>query len=506
MSQTSNLPKKRAFKPRKNQPLVSALLLNRDISRSALLQQEDLDICIASMEMLMFNSINLLTQVSNYPKRHILDLWHRVVSGSIGNRLLYRGKSLMIPEICDIPEDGEIAKLKEKPLDYRADDNDDADGDEDAEDAEEDSVATKSMPSDVWKKLAEDHFLSYGAILLKASLQEQTSVEFLRLIRSLGLSREMYTQIVLDTVAIACNDDGYEDYIGLADRAMLLACKTSLTEKETEESVYIADAMCYIEQELEADPVGLYGALKASKAYLAQHQKLADAISTSYLRLVVKNAQQRKQAGESHSPDDDRQNGVFGLIRSIRMYDHRTGARFATYAGYWIRQAIRFHAKLQINMIRQPKSLWDSYNKVERARRVLEKQSPDKRQVTYKDLASETGLSIKQIEKIYTRVQTAQVRSLDFSMEGNDASESFTLKEVTPEGELLQDTGEDVSSKVLQSLGQLLQRLPDEEARVVSLRYGLLDHLVGDDMSLTAITKERIRQLITANIHSTQNT
>lgn len=444
----------------------------------------------------MFNSINLLTQVSNYPKRHILDLWHRVVSGSIGNRLLYRGKSLVIPDVDNIPEEGEVTKLKEKPLEYM-------EADEDVEE-DEDVEVTKSIPSDVWKKLAEEHFLSYGAVLLKASLQEPTSTEFIRLIRSLNLSREMYTQIVLDTVAIACNDEGYEDYIGLADRAMVLACQPQ-SEEETTEYEYVTSAMRKIEQDLEADPIGLYGALKASKAYLAQHQKLADAISTSYLRLVVKNAQQRKQSGESHSPDDDRQNGVFGLIRSIRMYDHRTGARFATYAGYWIRQAIRFHAKLQINMIRQPKSLWDSYNKVERARRILEKQSPDKRQVTYKDLADETGLSLKQIEKIYTRVQTSQVRSLDFSMEGNDASESFTLKEVTPFGDF-QESSEDVSSKVLKSLGQLLQRLPDEEARVVSLRYGLLDHLVGEDLSLQAITQERIRQLITANMLNIQNT
>jgi len=456
------------------------------------LQQEDLDICVASMELLMFRSIHLLAQVSTYPRRHVLELWHRVVSGSIGNRLLYRGTPLSIPDEEEVEEKLET---EESILEEDA---------EEVNEEEDEEEEKKRISSDVWKRIAEERFMSYGAVLLKASLSKQHPDDFIRLLRSLNLSREMYTQIVTDALALT-EDDDYGDYCGLAERSSYLTCLQAPTDSEVNESIHINRRMHEIERALGADPLCLYGVLRAIKAYYSQHQAFAETISTAYLRLVVKNAQQRKIAGESQSPDDDRQNGVFGLIRAIRMYDHRTGARFATYAGYWIRQAIRFHAKLQINMIRQPKSLWDSYNKVEKARRTLEKSRPEEKSpVTNDDLSEATGLSLKQIEKIYTRVKTAQVRSLDFSMEGTEASETFTLKDVTPlDG---QDETDELSSKVLTRISQLLLRLPEDESRVVALKFGLLDHLVGEDMDLKSIAKERIRQLVAANLMQEQTT
>lgn len=484
-------------KRKRTQPLISTLLLNRDISRSALLQQEDLDVCVASMELLVFKSLHLLTQVSGYPRKHILELWHRVVSGSIGNRLLYRGTPLIIPDPEDLDEiifkNGDVEILEDQK---EEDDEDDGLVDDDEADEEEDDEEkpTPVKSSEAWKKVAEERFMTYGAVLLKASLLKQDTDDFIRLLRSLNLSREMYTQVITDALHLA-EDDQYGDYCGLVDRASILNSKISLSDSEINESIYINRRMYEIETNLEADPLLLYGVLKTIKTYFEQHQVVADMISTAYLRLVVKNAQQRKVAGESQSPDDDRQNGVFGLLRAIGMYDHRTGARFATYAGYWIRQAIRFHAKLQINMIRQPKSLWDSYNRVEKTRRTLVKSNPEKGEISYKELAKSAGLSVKQVEKIYTRVKTSQVRSLDFSMEGGE-TETFTLKDVTP----LEEEDEVMSEKVIARISQLLQRLPEEESLVVALRFGLLDHLAGEEMDLESIAKERIRQLVAADL------
>jgi RNA polymerase sigma factor (sigma-70 family) len=460
-------------------PLVSSLLLNRDISKCPTLEQEDLDVCVAAMEALVFRSIHLLMQVSDYPQQQVLALWHRVVSGSVGSRLLYRSEPLSLPEPENMPEESGASLALSRVKGSSG----------------EPSRSSERLSS-TWKQEAEQRFMSYGVRVLKESLGDGSSDTLVRTLRRAGLSREMYTQIIIDALDEA-KDEKYKDYCGLVDRAALLQGE-DVTQEQLNELVDINRRMHEIEQRLGADPCFLYGALQLIKFNMRQHTKLADRIGTAYLRLVVKNAQQRNVAGESQSPDDDRQNGVFGLIRAIRMYDHRTGARFAAYASYWIRQAIRYRAKLQTNLIRQPNSLWDSYNKLERARRELERKHPEKGQVTYQALSKATGMSLKQIEKVYTRVNTAQVRSLDFTMEGSEASDAFTLQDVTANFDEDEDS-DTISKTLLSRIGQLIQELPEDEARVVALRFGLLDHLASGSIDRDLVASERIRQLVAAS-------
>ena len=70
--------------------------------------------------------------------------------------------------------------------------------------------------------------------------------------------------------------------------------------------------------------------------------------------------------------------------------------------------------------------------------------------------------------------------------------------------DIQEETVEEVPEKVLDRISQLLQRLPEEEAKVIALRYGLLDHLVGDDLDVNSIMRERIRQILAASRQQTQ--
>src|SRR5579885_1260170 len=148
------------------------------------------------------------------------------------------------------------------------------------------------------------------------------------------------------------------------------------------------------------------------KANAARHEvkKIRDLVLGSYLRLVFKLA--HSLSNNYSQLLDNFQNGASGLLRAISYYDHTSGSRFASYATWWIRQAILLHLKLEANLIRLPIGVWQNYAFLERVR----KKTQHNQDIDTEQLSQASGYSEEQLMNIYDSVSAnQQIYSLDMS-------------------------------------------------------------------------------------------
>ena len=159
------------------------------------------------------------------------------------------------------------------------------------------------------------------------------------------------------------------------------------------------------------------------------------------------------------------QEGIFGLIRATEKFDWRRGFKFSTYATCWIRQAIQRGIENKARTIRVPTNIAQRERKIQRTRRALETKLG--RDPTDEEIAEQAELPLEQVQAMADLTRT--VTSLDRPI-GDDSETAL--------GELLGDEragpAEEVEVALRDSaLRRALNDLPDEERKVVELRYGV---------------------------------
>ncbi len=198
---------------------------------------------------------------------------------------------------------------------------------------------------------------------------------------------------------------------------------------------------------------------------LAELRREADAATAEFveanLRIVVTFA--RRYRGLPLL--DLVQEGNLGLLRAVDKFDHRRGLRFSTYAAWWIRHALQRALADQSKMIRLPVHLTGAIARVKRAQeRVLRESGRD---ATPEELAVRTGLPLAHVERALDVVP--QPVSLDATV---GSAETELGDFVTDEEALLVD--EEVAARQLRDdTTRLLAVLPEREAEVIRLRYGV---------------------------------
>ena len=227
---------------------------------------------------------------------------------------------------------------------------------------------------------------------------------------------------------------------------------------------------------------------------LANHIKAGNAVAKSRLiganlRLVVKIAHDFRSRG---LPLQDLvSEGNIGLIRASEKFDPNKGAKFSSYASWWIKQAMRRAISEKSKTIRIPVASAGKMMKLRGIRRKLGSELD--REPTDAEVASLTTLS----EKVVRRLRLADTHTLSLQ-------DPIFCDDDGEIGDLIADERSHSPYHIMDNnesgkrIEDMLGCLNNRERSILCMRYGLAGtptHTLEEISSKVRRTKERVRQI-----------
>jgi RNA polymerase primary sigma factor len=232
---------------------------------------------------------------------------------------------------------------------------------------------------------------------------------------------------------------------------------------------------------------------KAGQRTRTNGKAAREKIINSNLRLVVKMSKEFMGLGLPLL--DLISEGNIGLMRACDKYELDKGAKFSTYASFWIRQGIFRALDNKARLIRVPTDANRKYPKI--IRYINEQEELTGEKPTTKEIAKEFKTAERRIISIMEARKVMTSMDAKVSENSDDGGEVTWAEFIPDHYNDAPDTKAEITNNK-KVLNKLLNKLTRREKSIIIKRWGINDkdfhtlEKIGDNVG---VTRERIRQI-----------